>query len=405
MNHNIRSEEELAAEMALNQANCKHLGVDLEIVTLEPGRVKSVASERKGGIEDAARALRYEALETARKAHQCDYILTAHHRQDQVETIIMRLGRSVPFSSLKGISEIDEKRSLVRPLLDFSRKELEKYVRDLDMKWSTDSTNLDSSYLRNHVRNDVVPQLSDILEDYEDLLLDLGNQARDVAKRLTEDITAQMPLSAFDNLGPLEASEVLFSMWDGIFPGIDLPQSLLCRVLSAIRKKTDCKVGSNGAIFCIYHQSLYLVDPSQDAVFQNFEQCIDVKTDLEVPLPGGIVLRSGLFAQQILERSDCSLDASKVLCMDSEKFQGPCVVRFARVGDQIRLKDGTKMVMRLLQDMKIPSCLRKRVPVLVDGDGVCAVFGCFYGQNDRICVKFRTSLAPNRFTQYIVSKG
>ena len=75
------------------------------------------------------------------------------------------------------------------------------------------------------------------------------------------------------------------------------------------------------------------------------------------------------------------------------------------MGDVIRLKSGNRMVMRLLQDMKVPSSLRFRVPVVEDDEGICAVFGTVFGGKDRICVKFRTSLAPNSFPLYIVSKG
>lgn len=404
VNHNIRCADELDSEMALNRSNCEKLGLSLEICTLENGLVAQTATERKGGIEDAARALRYKVLETARKAHGCSYVLTAHHRQDQIETIIMRLGRGAAFTSLCGIARIDEKRHLMRPLLDFSRKEIENYVASSGLKWSTDSTNADSAYLRNHIRNDIVPNLKTIMPDYEKMLLDLGNKASLMrSKRLPcETVIA---LSHFDGLGPTETSEILFSLWDRLFPGSDMPQALVNRVLRAIHDGKDCRIGSNGAIFCIYHGSLYLVDPNRDEDFRSFEMPINVQEDLCITLPGGMVLRSGCHAKEIIGDPASGIEVSRVLGMESGKFRGKCSVRFARIGDQIQLKDGTKMVMRLLQDMGIPACLRFRVPVIVDDDGICAVFGRFYGQNDRICVKFRSSLAPNGFTQYIVFKG
>ena len=91
--------------------------------------------------------------------------------------------------------------------------------------------------------------------------------------------------------------------------------------------------------------------------------------------------------------------------MNPDKFSGQTKVRFAKEGDFIRLKDGKKMVLRLLQDMKIPPHLRTMVPVIKDEKEVCAVFGSVFGGKDRICVKFRTSLAPNDFPLYIVTKG
>ncbi len=78
-------------------------------------------------------------------------------------------------------------------------------------------------------------------------------------------------------------------------------------------------------------------------------------------------------------------------------------IRFVREGDVIRLKDGSKTVLRLLQDMKVMPALRRRVPVIEDEREVCAVFGSVLGGKDRICVKFVTSLARNNFPLYIVN--
>ena len=116
-----------------------------------------------------------------------------------------------------------------------------------------------------------------------------------------------------------------------------------------------------------------------------------------------MVFRSGNAAGRYLSRT--KEDASLSLHMDPSLFQGKAVLRFASEGDRIRLKGGWKNVGRLLQDMEIPAVLRCRVPVLEDREGICAVFGSAQGGKDRICVKFRTSLAPNDFPLYIVSKG
>ena len=93
----------------------------------------------------------------------------------------------------------------------------------------------------------------------------------------------------------------------------------------------------------------------------------------------------------------------RALRLDPRRFDGKVRIRFAREGDMIRLKGGSRMVLRLLQDMKIMPGHRCRVPVLEDGNEVCAVFGAVYGGRDRICVKFITSLARNSFPLYIVS--
>lgn len=407
VNHNIRSREELEAEIALNRGNCKALDVELEVFTLNEGLVSNLAKDRGRGVEDAARTLRYEALEACRQRHNCRYIVTAHHRQDQVETIIMRLGRGAPLSSLCGIFPKDEKRSLLRPLLDFSRSELESYLMDRDLRWSTDSTNSESQYLRNHIRNNIVPGLKDIVPDYEDLLLGVRAQAM----ALTSQDNAPVPEGPYIALSELldctleKRADLIYRMWDSVFCDSEIPQTLVSKVLQAAKLGRDCRIGSNGAIFVIYHGMLYLIDPSRDAEFQTFEKAFDPNVDQCIGLPGAFVLRSGSYAKEALAAPESTIDDSLVLRMDSSSFKGKPVVRFAREGERIYLKGGSKLVGRLLQEMGIPSDLRLRVPVLADSEGLCAVFGTAYGAKDRICVKFRCSLAPNAFTEYIVTKG
>ena len=118
---------------------------------------------------------------------------------------------------------------------------------------------------------------------------------------------------------------------------------------------------------------------------------------MTVTLPGNLILRIGSQAED--------LGDGKSIRLDSRLFAEDVVIRFAREGDRIRLKDGSKQVKRLLQDMGIPPFLRNRVPVIADRDGLCAVFGRVCGGKDRICVKFITSLVGSPFPLYIVTKG
>ncbi len=403
VNHNIRDKAELKAEISLNIDNCKALGLDLIVRTLEEGAVKALSDRRKGGTEDAARTLRYEILEEERLRNGCEYILTAHHRQDQIETIVMRLRAGSPMTSLKGISSVDENRHLLRPLLGFSRQELESYLEDKGLRWSTDSTNSDAQFRRNEVRNIIIPRMKAICPGFEDIVLDLGEQARGICGlNGLESDSDKLEIPKLSQMDLAGRTLAIFSMWDHVFPGKSLPMTLVSRVLDAIADGVDCTVGSNMAIFTLYHGVLYLTDPAEDAVYQYFESEFDPSGDC-IDLPGGMRLHVGQGASGQAYSEGISEDLA--LRLDPKLFKGRALVRFARVGDRIRLKGGARMVLRLLQDMGVPAPLRTRVPVIVDDEGLCAVFGTVFGGRDRICVKFRTSLARNGFPLYIVSKG
>jgi len=396
VNHNIRQKAELEKEIALNKDNCERLGLDLIVRTLDPGQVENLSQTRKGGTEDAARILRYEVLEQERQKNNCSFILTAHHKDDQIETVVMHLRSGSPMTSLRGISVFDEKRHLLRPLLGLSRNDLEDYLKSLGFTWSLDSTNEDESYRRNEVRSTVIPQVKKLWPGFEKQVLELQNQARKAFEK------AEQVDSDDNSIGLRELRKKdltgrvlsLYAMWDSIFENKDLPMTLLDRVLDAVAEDKDCSVGSNLAVFHIYHGRLYLEDPSQNKVFEEFSRAFDAREKQTVCLPGDIKLTVGSEGDDPL-----------LLRMNPAKFAGQTRIRFAREGDSIRLKDGKKMVLRLLQDMKIPPHLRLRVPVIEDEKEVCAVFGSLFGGKDRICVKFRTSLAPNDFPLYIVTKG
>ena len=408
VNHNLRRAEELEKEIALNEANCRKIGVKLEICTIVCGKVTALAKERSGGVEDSARVLRYELLEEKRREHGLSYIATAHHRQDQLETIAMRLAGGSPVSSLVGIAQKDEARHLIRPLLDFERKDLEEYLIKQGLSWSTDSTNADISFARNKMRNQTLPKLKDLWPEYEKALLSLSNVAKELSQRQNS-YRDYISIKEFKALNPTRKTLALFDLWNLALPQTEMPMTLVSRVVEVVKEEKEQRICANGAEILVKDGSITIKaleipkpsseDQKKDPFYQ-FEVEFDPKVDQRIALPsivGNFVLFSGNYAKPY--------ETEKSLRMDSSKFKGNPRLRYARMGDSIKLKGGKKLVSRLLQDMKISPSLRHRVPVLVDEDGLCAVFGSCFGGLDRICVKFRSSLAPNRFTLYIVHKG
>ncbi len=412
VNHRLRDPRELESEIRLNRTNCGTLGVDLVVRELDEGEVRDLATQRGGGTEEAARILRYRVLEQERRRAGAQWILTAHHRQDQAETILMRIANGSPSTTLAGIREKDDARHLARPLLAFTRAELEQYNTALGLSWSTDSTNADSRYSRNAVRNNLMPGIRAVWSGVEDALVRLGEEAARLNGDATQSNT-QKGISLPYNLagfGPCKAAErmsILFHLWDSVFPDRELSMTLVSRVLDAVadyeENGNDSTVGAGGGLFTLYHGKLYITDPEEDRTYGSFRLGIVPGEPRTAALPGGLVFRCADDAARSAQ--DHGMDEQHLLRMDSSLFSGQAFLRFAREGDKIHLKGGRKTVGRLLQDMGIPAVMRCRIPVLEDSEGICAVFGSCLGGRDRISVKFRTSLARNGFPLYIVSKG
>ena len=107
------------------------------------------------GVEAAAREARYQALFEA----NADYILLAHHQDDQAETLLLQLLRGAGLKGLSAMAAQDAKRSLLRPLLDIPKLEIEAYAKAAQLAWIEDESNLDTQFDRNYCRYEVMPVL------------------------------------------------------------------------------------------------------------------------------------------------------------------------------------------------------------------------------------------------------
>ena len=130
-------------------------------ITIESVNVKAYAKENKLSIETAARTLRLAAL--CRIADEINYrfIATAHHKNDNAETVIHRMLRGTGFKGLAGIrpKTIISGKTFIRPLLRLTRSQLEEYLNNQNISWQSDHTNLDCRFTRNRIRHKTLPYL------------------------------------------------------------------------------------------------------------------------------------------------------------------------------------------------------------------------------------------------------
>ncbi|MBI3624031.1 tRNA lysidine(34) synthetase TilS [Candidatus Saccharibacteria bacterium] len=107
--------------------------------------------------EAQARQARYDFLHHVRSASSARGIITAHHQDDALETAVLQLLRG---TGRRGLSSLDSRLTLERPLLDFTKADLQRYGKDQGLTWREDRTNQDLKYLRNYIRHQLLPRLS-----------------------------------------------------------------------------------------------------------------------------------------------------------------------------------------------------------------------------------------------------
>ena len=160
------ADEEFVEELAEN--------LNLEVF-VQRFDTKQYAEDNKRSIQMAARELRYNWFLELAEQLNFDYILTAHHADDNLETFLINFTRGTGLEGLTGIPEINGK--FIRPLLPFSSESIQQYARKEHIKWRDDSSNKSVKYLRNKLRHEVVPILKEInpslLDSFESTLVNL----------------------------------------------------------------------------------------------------------------------------------------------------------------------------------------------------------------------------------------
>lgn len=140
------------------------LAEDLNVpLFVERFDTRKYATSHKLSTQMAARELRYRWFEEIRKEQQFDYLITAHHADDDLETFFINLSRGTGLRGLVGIPEINE--AIVRPLLKCSRHQIMTYAKQTKLFWREDSSNVSTEYLRNKLRIEVLPQFKAVTPD------------------------------------------------------------------------------------------------------------------------------------------------------------------------------------------------------------------------------------------------
>ena len=116
---------------------------------------KSFAKSHGLSIQMAARETRYKWFEILMQKYKYDYLLTAHHLDDSIETFIININRKTGLEGLAGIKSINGK--IIRPLSEFTREDIKKYAVKQDLQWREDRTNASLKYERNHIRHKLIP--------------------------------------------------------------------------------------------------------------------------------------------------------------------------------------------------------------------------------------------------------
>ncbi|HET8700380.1 MAG TPA: tRNA lysidine(34) synthetase TilS [Nitrococcus sp.] len=341
---------------------CAAVGVPLRVerVTVHP---------RGDGLEAAARAARYQAYATVLGPREC--IATAHHADDQAETVLLRILRGTGIDGLAGmpIERALGAGCLIRPLLGFRRADLAAYANCHELCWLDDPANRSDQHDRSFLRQRVVPLLEPRWPGLERRLARLARhagvatalaecRAREHLARLGD--TRSLGVAAVAELEPalrLQLLRTWVRQQDRRPPPERRLQQGLADLLSAARDRHPALAWSDGCIRR-YRDRLYFLPPElPQAPVDPLPW--DMARPLCVPALGRLEIRPGVGR------------GIRAQCLQ----QAPVEVRFRRGGERLRIGGYAqpRALKRVLQERGIPPWVRQRLPLVFIGHDLAAV--------------------------------
>ncbi len=194
-NFHLRGEESDGDERFVREYASRN-GLTIHVKHFE---TEEYAKEHGISIEMAARELRYAWFEELRQQLNYDYIAVAHHADDQLETFFINLLRGAGIRGLKGMQPVNG--HIIRPLLNVSREEIHQYAIENGIQWREDHTNVETQFLRNKIRHELLPVIDDISkEGRASILKSISHLASEnelyrelVKEKLSQLVTQEVP--------------------------------------------------------------------------------------------------------------------------------------------------------------------------------------------------------------------
>ncbi len=418
--------------------------------------VRALAKKEKRSVEDAARKARYDFLLSTARQTGAKKIALGHQRDDQVETLLMRLIRG---SGLRGLASIPPARRvgnrlIIRPLIEVSRKEIISYLNQRRIKYRIDSSNLKTDYLRNRVRIKLLPllekeynpnirqtlfHLAEILRVNYEYIQTLARKGYRDCLKLKEKNAISLSLSRIKRYPPALQSEIIRLAIEQLNGKIDYKhwqdiEGLLSNkpTGSVIHLPARLRAEKGYREIVFYRAGGGKLPPRQERETTLLPQGLAKDKIREIKIPGvtaiqelGLKIKTGLFkggdSTHLARACRGQIYSTRGLdtltgtgksnpygnvefklghrrneeCVDFKKIKLPLRVRFRKPGDWFRplgMKQ-KKKIKDFFIDEKIPYSLRSTIPLLVSGrDEIVWVLGLRVSEDFKITKNTRKIL-------------
>ncbi|WP_161808010.1 tRNA lysidine(34) synthetase TilS [Ligilactobacillus ceti] len=321
------------------------------------------------GIEAAARTFRYTFFAEIMQQEKINYLMTAHHGNDQVENFLMKLIRGGAIQQLCGIElerDFQEQGCLIRPLLDFQKETLRQYAQQHHIRYFDDETNFTDDYFRNRIRNQLIPQMTKENDQVVEHILNYQNQLNDlllIAQESGEQLVQNLKqnddsyqLREFQNLSSAQQKLVLRIIFERADLYLKTTQMKQClQLLNNLQKPQ----GSIDLTQNIQLQKTY-------TKFKIMKK----QTQSRLKMSQSLILGEW---QTLDEQNQVGLfETDKITLLENddvyylEKSPVDWQIRHRQAGDRLMMKSGSQKIKKILIDQKIPQMERENIWLLTN---------------------------------------
>ncbi len=365
LNHGIR-EDEAKRDSDFVKETAKSLGLTFVYGEVDTLKYKE---ESQLSLEDAARTLRYKFFNQVLNKHYATKIATAHTLDDQAETVLMRLLRGSGSKGLSGIPPVSN--SIIRPLIETSRSEIEEYLRSKDINWVEDSTNESPEFLRNRIRQDLLVEL----ENYNPQIKETLSRTADILRSEDEFITREA-LKHFDNIFSANKSELIGDLKH--YRNIEKPirfsllRLAIERLNNGLKNISSIHIVSADDSLLSETPSGEIELPGEAVMAKGYDSfLLTSKSELErefsytIQAPGKWSFPEFEVEVSILQTDTLDEGDESVAYFDLQTLGFPIEVRSFKPGDRFCPLGMTssKKLQDYFTDIKLPKFLRSRVPI------------------------------------------
>jgi tRNA(Ile)-lysidine synthase len=359
------------AESDRDEDFVKNLAVTLDVpFSCKHFDTNTYAAENKISIQEAARDLRYTWFATFNTI-----VITAHHANDNIETVFMHFCRGTGIAGLTGIEPYKVKERLLRPILVFHKQEIIDYATEAAIAFVEDSSNASDKYARNFFRHQVLPAVQEVYPQSEQNILHTIKHLREVSevyKAAMQKIVSKLqfingheihiPVLMWQKAKPLDT--ITFEMlYPYGFTAAQVPEAI--KMLSA----------HNGAVLLsnthrlIKNRNWMILAPLETAT--NTSVVVVDQNDTSVHFPSGTIRlqNSAALVPEASDNNSCMLDVAGL--------QFPLILRPAATGDYFYPlgMQKKKKLSKFFIDLKLSKTAKEKVWVLVSGNRIAWVIG------------------------------